>query len=95
MSADVVAAAASIGRWRLDLRSLRILRYAMGSTIAMAVAMGFNWQLSFLVPVLSLSFFASPGPRPTVREGFSFVAAVVVACLAGLKLGQYLISYPL
>ena len=98
MSADspaVTAVTASIGRWQLDMRSLRVLRYALGSTIAMAVALGVNWQLSFLTPVLALSFFASPTPRPTLKQGVSFVAVIAVACLAGLKLGQYLLSYPL
>jgi hypothetical protein len=94
MSVDSSAVAASVGRWRLDTRSLRTLRYALGSTIAMSVAMGFNWQLSFLAPVLSLSFLASPAPRPTLKQGVNFVAVIAVACFAGLKLGQYLISYP-
>ena len=93
MSADspaVTAITSSIGRWQLDMRSLRVLRYALGSTIAMAVALGVNWQLSFLTPVLALSFFASPTPRPTLKQGVSFVAVIAVACFAGLKLGQYL-----
>jgi hypothetical protein len=95
MSVDLSAAVTLIGRWQLDMRSLRILRYAVGSTIAMTIAMGFAWQLSFLVPVLSLSFFASPAPRPTLKQGTGFVATIAVACLAGLMLGKYLISYPL
>lgn len=95
MSADSPAVVAFVGRWQLDMRCLRILRYALGSTIAMAVALAFNWQLSFLLPILSLSFFASPAPRPTLKQGFVFVAVVVFACFAGLKLGQFLISYPL
>ncbi|MGD8867821.1 MAG: DUF2955 domain-containing protein [Gemmatimonadales bacterium] len=35
-----------------DSRTVRIFRYALGSTVAMALAMGFDWQLSFLTPVL-------------------------------------------
>jgi hypothetical protein len=95
MSADSPTAVASIGKWRLDMRSLRVLRYAVGSTIAMTIAMGFAWQLSFLVPVLYLGFFASPAPRPTLKQGVGFVATIAVACLAGLMLGKHLISYPL
>jgi hypothetical protein len=95
MSADTPTAAVMIGRWQLDHRSLRVLRYATGSALAMAVAMGFNWQLSFLLPVLSLSFLASPAPRPSLKAGFVFVVIIAVSCLAGLMLGKYLISYPL
>jgi hypothetical protein len=79
----------------MDIGSLRVLRYALGSTIAMAVAMGINWQLSFLTPVLSLSFLASPAPRPTLKHGGAFVATIAVACLAAMTLGKYLLSYPL
>jgi len=95
MSADTPTAMATIGRWELDRRSIRVLRYAVGSTLAMAVAMGINWQLSYLLPVLLLGFLASPAPRPTLKAGFGFVAIIAVSCLAGLKLGQYLIAYPL
>jgi hypothetical protein len=95
MSADSPAVLASIGGWRLDLRCIRILRYALGSTIAMTVALGVGWQLSFLAPVLSLGFLASPAPRPSLKQGVGFLATIAVACLAGLMLGRYLISLPL
>lgn len=95
MSAERPEAAAVAGGWRLSTRGVRVLRYALGSSIAMAVAMGFNWQLSFLVPVLSLSYLASPSPRPSLKQGLQLVGVVAVACLAGLLLGIYLISYPL
>lgn len=94
MSASGAVATTRFGFWELDLRGLRIARYATGSTIAMAVAMGFNWNLSFLVPVLSLSFFSTPAPRPTLKAGVSFVAVITVACVAGLAVVRYLIPYP-
>lgn len=95
MSADTPAVTMSTGRWELGQRDIRVLRYAAGSALAMAVAMGINWQLSFLLPVLSLSFLASPAPRPSLKAGLSFVGIVAVSCLAGLMLGKYLISYPM
>jgi hypothetical protein len=85
----------AIGTWTLDDRSLRVLRYAVGATIAMAVAMAFNYQLAFLTPLLALSFLAAPGPRPTLKAGVGFIAIVAASCLSGLLLGRYLISYPL
>jgi hypothetical protein len=94
MSADNPAVAVSIGNWRLDMRSVRVLRYALGSTIAMTAAMGFNWQLAFLTPVLSLSFLVTPAPRPTLKQGIGFVATIALACLIGLLVGRYLLSYP-
>jgi hypothetical protein len=94
MSADHPEVTATMGGWRLDTRGRQILRYALGATMAMAVALGFNWQLSFLAPVLSLSFLASPGPRPALRQGGGFLATIAVACVAGLLLGKFLIAYP-
>ena len=56
-------------RPQFDLRTVRVLRYATGAALAMAVAMGIDWQLSYLLPVLSLSFLASPDPCPTLKQG--------------------------
>jgi hypothetical protein len=78
-----------------SLVSLRVFRYAVGSTLAMAIAMGVDWQLSFLAPVLALSFLGTPTPRPTVREGVAFLATIGLACFAGLLLARYLLPYPL
>ena len=56
-----------------DPRDRRVVRYAFGATLAMAVAMGFAWELSFVVPILSLALLASPGPRPSIRKSVGFV----------------------
>jgi len=95
MSASSAALATPRVDTYLDPRSIRILRYAVGSTLAMAVAMGFEWQLSFLTPVLSLSFLASPAGRPGFKAGIGFVGMVAVACLVGLFVSGALLSYPL
>jgi hypothetical protein len=80
--------------WLADPRVRRVLRYALGSTIAMAIAMGVAWELSFLVPVLSLSFLGAAGPRPGFRKGFGFLAVIAAACLVGLWAIKYFLSYP-
>lgn len=95
MCADRSTAVVATGAFGLDLQGTRVLRYAAGSALAMAVAMGLNWQLSFIFPVLSLSFLATPAPRPPFTVGLSFVAIVAGSCMIGLLLGRYLISYPL
>ena len=73
---------------------LRILRYAFGSTLAMAIAMGFDWPLAYLTAVLTLSFLASPAPPPTLKMGFSFVLAIAIASWVGLLVGRILLPYP-
>jgi len=84
-----------IGRLFPVVRELRVIRYAAGATMAMAVAMAGGWLLCFIVPVLSLSFLANPAARPTLRTSAAFVSVVAVTCLLGLWLGRYLIPYPL
>ncbi len=95
MSVDNHGVAAPAAALTLDAHSLRTLRYALGSTIAMTIAMSLNWHLAYLAPVLSLVFLASPAPRPTLKQGIGFIGTVAAACLAGSILGKYLISYPL
>jgi hypothetical protein len=76
------------------LSDMRILRYAVGTTIAVLIAQVIAWDLSYLMPMLALGMLASPAPRPTVRGGLSFVAIVAVACFVGVWLGLLLLPYP-
>jgi len=90
-----MSASATIRIPRLvDPRDRRVLRYAFGSTLAMAIAMGVAWELSFLVPVLSLSFLAAPGPPPSFRKGLAFVGVIAVSCVAGLYTIKYFLAIP-
>jgi hypothetical protein len=72
---------------------LRILRYAVGATLAMLIALGVGWPLSFLTPVLSLGFLAAP-KRLELKAGISFVLVVALACLAGLFLSEFVLPFP-
>ena len=95
MSAKTGAAPGFWARAFEHPQDLRAIRYAVGSTIAMGIAMGYQWDLSFLVPVLSLSFLANPAMRPGFKQGAVFVAAIGIACYVGLLLGSRLTPYPL
>ena len=79
---------------KLEVVDIRTLRYAFGSTLAMAIAMGFNWPLAYLTPVLSLMILASPTPRPTFKMGFKFVLTIAIAGYVGLLVGRILLPYP-
>ncbi len=48
---------------------IKALRYAVGVTIAAALAFGIAWPLSFLFPVLSAVFLALPLPKLTLSQG--------------------------
>ncbi|MFC2085709.1 DUF2955 domain-containing protein [Bacteroidota bacterium] len=75
-------------------RDVRVVRYALGATTGMAIAMGFGWELSYLVPVLSLSFLAAPDTPLTPKAGLFFIAMVGVACYVGVLLADNFIPYP-
>jgi hypothetical protein len=94
MSGESTATIPTARGWTLSPRDRRVLRYAMGATLCVAIALGFGWPLSFLTPVLSLGFLAAPA-RLGLRAGIGFVATIAVACLAGLLLTYYLLPYPL
>ena len=79
--------------WLWTQRDIRIARYALGATLGMAVAMGFGWELSYLVPVLSLSFLAAPDKPLSFKAGLGFIAIVGVSCYLAVFVGSHLIPY--
>ena len=91
MSADAAPLAPDAAR---DLHTVRVYRYAVGTTLAVAVAMAIQWPLSYLAPVLALSFLATPDPCPGVRAGVGWITAVAAASLFGFLLGQWLLDFP-
>ena len=54
---------------KLSATDTRVLRYAFGSSLAMAIALGFNYPLAFLTPVVILGFLAAPGPGLSLKMG--------------------------
>ena len=94
MSAEAAAASRALATWRADLRLVRIFRYAVGSTLAVALAMGIDWQLSFLTPILALSFFAPPARRPKPKAMAAFIGIVAAAAAFGVFVSATLLVYP-
>jgi hypothetical protein len=76
----------------LDDRARHVLRYATGPTLAMAMAMVVAWPLSYIAPVLCLTFLAPPKPPPSLREGVLFLAVLAGALVAGLWSIKYLLA---
>jgi Protein of unknown function (DUF2955) len=59
----------------------------------MTIAMGFDWPLAFLTPVLTLSFLGTKAPRPAFKSLVGFVLVVAVASAVGLLVGL-LVAFP-
>ena len=79
----------------LDVRSQNVLRYALGSTLMVAIIMLTNWPLAYILPVLTLSFFASGGPSPKLKAGMLYFLAIALAMFFGLWLTKKLLAYPI
>jgi len=92
MSAEISPGPATSLVFSPDQR--RVLRYALGATMAMALALSVVWPLSYLTPVLSLGFLAAP-TRLGFKMGVGFVGVVILSCLVGLVLAEYLLPFPL
>lgn len=79
---------------QLSLQTLRTIRLAFGITAAVAVAYGYIWPLSFIMPILTVLFLAGP-------VWISWNAALKVLILLGISLtigifiSEYLLQYPL
>jgi hypothetical protein len=70
-----------------------MLRYALGSTLLMALAMGIGWDLAFLTPVLALGFFAPGSTMPSFKEGLAFVATIALTTLTVFIFTKLFLDY--
>jgi len=73
---------------------IRALRYAVGVTIATALAFAIAWPLSFLLPVLSAVFLAMPLPKPTLPQGGRNMRDTLFAFGVGYIFTQFVLPFP-
>lgn len=72
-----------------------VLRYAMGATLIMLVAMIADYRLSYLTPVLALNFLA-PGAKPLdLKTSVAFLVTILVASTFGVLFTGLFLDYPL
>ncbi len=76
-----------------SVADIRVVRYALGATVAMAIALGSPWETSYLTPVLVATFLAYPDKPLTPRLGAALIFIVGVAIWFGWQVG-HLIDYP-
>ncbi len=81
--------------WRWDIRSIRMMRFSLGLTAAVALSFAVQWPLYFLTPVLAATFLSMPTASPTLREGAYLFGYVIVAFGLGLVFTLFLLPYPL
>lgn len=72
---------------------IKALRYAVGVTIAAALAFGIAWPLSFLFPVLSAVFLALPLPKLTLSQGLRNMRDTLFAFGVGFIFTQFILPH--
>jgi uncharacterized membrane protein YccC len=74
-------------------QKIRAIRYAVGVTIAAALAFGIAWPLSFLFPVLSAVFLALPLPKLTLQQGLRNMRDTLFAFAVGFIFTQFILPH--
>jgi hypothetical protein len=77
-----------------DPKQIKITRYAVGLTIAIALASGIAWPLSFLLPILTAILLALPLPKPTLSQGFNNMLETLFAFGVGYIYTVFLLPFP-
>jgi uncharacterized membrane protein YccC len=77
----------------LNPQQVRALRYAVGVTIAAALAFGIAWPLSFLFPVLSAVFLALPLPKLTLSQGLRNMRDTLFAFGVGYIFSMFILPH--
>jgi len=96
MSTDPAGAAAlPAGVPGASVETVRTLRFAVGVTLAAALAFAIEWPLHFLTPVLTAAFLASPLPGMTPQRWLASVGHILGAVALGAVFTLFLIPYPL
>ncbi|WP_289053105.1 DUF2955 domain-containing protein [Carboxylicivirga marina] len=75
-----------------EIRQMSIFRYAVGSTLIMGVAMAYAWNLSFITPILALSFIGPDAKCPSAKTGISFVLLIAITTFLGFVVSKYFID---
>ena len=75
--------------------STRVLRLAFGTTLSIAIAVGYGWPMSFLTPVFVIEILSKKVPCLSLADGIKLVLVMVI-CLFGAALtSSLLMPYPL
>lgn len=76
-------------------QSIRVMRFAIGVTLAVAISSAINWPLAFLVPILTSVILAMPMPMPGLKSGLTNMLYTISAFLVGIVFTLFLLPYPL
>jgi len=75
----------------MNIASVRILRLALGASLAMWFSQAAAWEMSFIAPVFVVVLLSTPMPALPFKSGIKFVLALTLAIYSGLILLPFLV----
>jgi len=75
----------------MNIASVRILRLALGASLAMWFSQAAAWEMSFIAPVFVVVLLSTPLPALPFKSGIKFVLALTLAIYSGLFLLPFLV----
>ncbi|MDJ0787067.1 MAG: DUF2955 domain-containing protein [Myxococcota bacterium] len=74
--------------------AIRTLRFAAGTTLAVAFAFGLDYSLAVVTPLLASVFLGAPSPRPTLATMAGVMAASAIGLGLGVGVGALFVNAP-
>lgn len=71
------------------------LRLALAVTLAVLLAFVIAWPAAFIFPVFVSVILCAGGPVMSAKQGFSFLAAVIILLWLGQALAEFFIPFPI
>lgn len=72
-----------------------MMRYALGTTLIMVAALGSDYTLAYMTPVLAVNFFVPGAKPPTLKTAVTFLMIVAIAIFTGIIFSRFFLEYPL
>lgn len=77
----------------MTIAQLRTLRLALGTSLSMAFSQAINWDMSFIAPVITLTFLGLPIPALKLAAGIKFTLVLWISLGIGTLFLPLLIYY--
>ncbi|WNC73000.1 DUF2955 domain-containing protein [Thalassotalea psychrophila] len=74
---------------------IRIIRFTIGVTLAIAIAFGFDWPLAFIAAVFTANFLGNNSPKLPFKALFGILIVSITAFCAGILVTRFLLPFPI
>ncbi|WP_068544826.1 DUF2955 domain-containing protein [Thalassotalea crassostreae] len=74
--------------------TIRIIRFTVGVTLAVAIAFWFNWPLAFITPVFVTKFLGNRAAKVPFKALLSIMLVCTAAFIAGILVTRFLLPFP-